>query len=833
MDMKKILLLFALLFAFINNVKAQFVQNFDSGTTTPAGWTVINGGDPNTWTFGVPSSGTTFSGSNVAKIIYNSTVAHNDYLITPQITVMAGINDRITFRVRNRDVAFVEHFDVKLSTTTGSSAANFTTTILPDTAAPSVWTKMTINLTPYVGQSIYIGFHAISLNKYELYLDDIVSGIAPVCNYSAPVAVVTQPTCTATGSVILSGLPSTGIWTLYTSRLTLSIPQSTTNTTTTGTGTSTTVTVAQDDFSSRFYSYYFIDENGCQSPTKTITISSKYYFSESLQCAYQDSNNDGVTNVGDQIICHIIVGSGTSCDIGNGQFTLGSGDGFNQFATLGILNFPGNSTQIFDIPYNITQQDISNGYATCSLQVSPQGVGYGFSNSILPVTTSLNTNGIRLNAFIDSNNNGTKESSEPLFAFGDFHYTKNGGIPFVINSSNGSYLIPEWISTNSYNISFTVNPLFSNYLNSTATYSGVTSAAGIGINDYYFPVTYINSNGDLQVNIIPTGASPRPGFAYKNRIAYLNSFNYPVSGTLTFTKDNAVTINSVSQSGVVNNAAGFNYNFNLPSFGTGYIDVAMQVNPAAVLGSTLTNASTITIPVNDTYPQNNNSSVTQTIINSYDPNNKTETHGGEILYPTFSANDYLTYTINFENTGTANAINVDVTDNLDYTLNENSIIMVSSSHNYILEKSGAFLKWKFNGINLVPSGKGFITFKIKPKPGYAPGNIIFNTANIYFDFNSAIVTNMCTTEFVTSLKNINFAFSELKYFPNPVKNSLFISNSSIITQVEISSVLGQKMMTLNSNEFQTEIDLSNFPNGVLFIKVTAEGEEKTFKIIKE
>ena len=831
--MKKITLFFVLLFAFINTLKAQFSQNFDSGTATTAGWTVINGGDPNTWTFGIPGSGTTFSGSNVAKIIYNSTVAHNDYLVTPQITVMAGINDRITFRVRNKDAAFVEHFDVKLSTTTGSSAANFTTTILPDTAAPSVWTKMTINLTPYVGQSIYVGFHATSLNKYELYLDDIVSGIAPVCNYSVPNASVIQPTCTATGSVTLSGLPSTGSWTLYTSRLTFSIPQSTTNTTTTGTGTSTTVTIAKDDYSSRYYSYYFIDENGCQSPTQTITISSKYYFSESLQCTYQDTNNDGITNVGDQIICHIIVGSGTSCDIGNGQFTLGSGDGFNQFATLGILNFPGNSTQIFDIPYNITQQDISNGYATCSLQVSPQGVGYGFSISILPVTTPLNTNGIRLNAFIDSNNNGTKEASEPLFAFGDFHYTKNGGIPFIINSSNGSYLIPEWISTNSYNISFTVNPLFSNYLNSTATYSGVTSAAGIGINDYYFPVTYTNSGGDLQINVIPIGGAPRPGFAYKNRIAYLNSFSYPISGNLFFTNDDSVTINSVSQSGVVTNANGFSSSFYLQPYEIRYIDVDMLVSPTAVLGNALTNSASITIPANDIYTSNNSSSLTQTIVNSYDPNNKTETHGGEILYPTFSANDYLTYTINFENTGTANAINVDVTDNLDYRLNENSIIMVSSSHNYILEKSGAFLKWKFNGINLVPSGKGFITFKIKPKPGYAPGNIILNTANIYFDFNSAIVTNMCTTEFVTSLKNMNFAFSELKYFPNPVKNSLFISNSSIITQVEISSVLGQKIMTLNSNELQTEIDLSNFPHGVLFIKVTAEGEEKTFKIIKE
>ena len=54
--MKKILLSSFLALGIFAN--AQFVQNFDAGTTTPAGWTVINGGDPNGFLFGtVPAGG--------------------------------------------------------------------------------------------------------------------------------------------------------------------------------------------------------------------------------------------------------------------------------------------------------------------------------------------------------------------------------------------------------------------------------------------------------------------------------------------------------------------------------------------------------------------------------------------------------------------------------------------------------------------------------------------------------------------------------------------------------------------------------------------------------
>jgi large repetitive protein len=86
---------------------------------------------------------------------------------------------------------------------------------------------------------------------------------------------------------------------------------------------------------------------------------------------------------------------------------------------------------------------------------------------------------------------------------------------------------------------------------------------------------------------------------------------------------------------------------------------------------------------------------------------------------------------------------------------------------------------------------------------------------------------------LTPLANANFAFNDFRFFPNPVKNTLTISNATTINEVEITSVLGQNMLTKKVNDLQIEINLSELSNGIYFVKVKSEGEEKTFKIVKE
>jgi len=173
--MKKITFLFTLFFGIV--ASAQFSENFDGAITAPPGWTVINGGGPSGFIFGVGAPGSAFSAPNAAQINFDA-VAHDDYLVTPAITVTAGLNDRLTYYVKNQDPDFVESYEVKLSSTTPTADA-FTVTVTPLAEAPNTWTQFTIDLTPYLSQTIYIGFHAVSADQFRLLFDDVVNDTPP------------------------------------------------------------------------------------------------------------------------------------------------------------------------------------------------------------------------------------------------------------------------------------------------------------------------------------------------------------------------------------------------------------------------------------------------------------------------------------------------------------------------------------------------------------------------------------------------------------------------------------------------------------------------------
>jgi hypothetical protein len=79
----------------------------------------------------------------------------------------------------------------------------------------------------------------------------------------------------------------------------------------------------------------------------------------------------------------------------------------------------------------------------------------------------------------------------------------------------------------------------------------------------------------------------------------------------------------------------------------------------------------------------------------------------------------------------------------------------------------------------------------------------------------------------------DLAIKNFTYYPNPVKNVLTISNTSIIDEVTFISIKGETLLSKKINGLRSEIDLSNFSNGIYFLKVKTEGKEKTVKLIKE
>ena len=445
-------------------------------------------------------------------------------------------------------------------------------------------------------------------------------------------------------------------------------------------------------------------------------------------------------------------------------------------------------------------------------------------------TAAIDCSGLRLNAFLDSNNNGSQDIGEQNFPMGEFHYNINNGAVNNITSPVGSCSIYDTNHTNSYNLNFSIDPLYSSmYGTSIPSYSTI-NVTGTGMTTYNFPITIIQNYTDVAVSIVPI-TSPRSGWTYTNQIVYTNLGSQTIpSGTITVTVDPALTIEAISQLGTNTTPTGFTYDYtNLLPFESRTItfDMPTPVPPTISLGQLLTNSVSITPTANDVILSNNSSVSSQAVVFSYDPNDKTESHGDKIMIGDFTANDYLYYTIRFENTGSVSAIDIFLNDLLDSKLDETTVKMVAASHNYTLDRVNNNLTWKFDNIQLPVSiantqiGKGYVTFGVKPKSGYSVGDIIPNTAYIYFDYNPAVITNTFTTEFVSALSTSSFETNGFILYPNPATNSITISlinPTDTINAVTIYDVLGHNIKEVrNLSTMETSLDVSTLARGVYMV----------------
>ena len=84
-----------------------------------------------------------------------------------------------------------------------------------------------------------------------------------------------------------------------------------------------------------------------------------------------------------------------------------------------------------------------------------------------------------------------------------------------------------------------------------------------------------------------------------------------------------------------------------------------------------------------------------------------------------------------------------------------------------------------------------------------------------------------------SLSTNSFNSAAFSYYPNPVKNILNLSYSENISDVSVYNLLGQQVIAKSINANQSQIDMSNLVSGAYMVKVTANSQVKTIKVIKE
>lgn len=257
---------------------------------------------------------------------------------------------------------------------------------------------------------------------------------------------------------------------------------------------------------------------------------------------------------------------------------------------------------------------------------------------------------------------------------------------------------------------------------------------------------------DLKISIIPLDQA-RPGFSIGYKIKYSNEGTTIMSGSINFTYDlNKMSFNNSSlpiqsHSG---NILTWNYSSLYPNQSR-EIFVRFDIfPPPTVNDNDLINLQATVNPItNDVSPNNNTFAFNNLVVNSYDPNDKTVLEGDMILVENLG--EYLNYVIRFQNTGSASAINIKVVDTIENKLNIDTFELVDLSHDGRVQLKNNLVEFVFDNINLPdstsdePNSHGQISFRIKPRSNVVFGNLIQNTAYIYFDYNAPIVTNTTST----------------------------------------------------------------------------------------
>lgn len=165
------------------------------------------------------------------------------------------------------------------------------------------------------------------------------------------------------------------------------------------------------------------------------------------------------------------------------------------------------------------------------------------------------------------------------------------------------------------------------------------------------------------------------------------------------------------------------------------------------------------------------------LVNSYDPNRKLVQPEGAGPERHVDSTAVLDYTIDFQNTGTAEAYVVRIVDTLATTLDPATIVPGASSHPYLFRFLGPrVVEFLFENINLPdstsnePESHGFVRFRIHQAKGAVVGTRIENEVGIYFDHNPPVITDPVTVTVgwpkVTHVEQLRNG-TTLEVFPNP------------------------------------------------------------------
>jgi uncharacterized repeat protein (TIGR01451 family) len=342
-----------------------------------------------------------------------------------------------------------------------------------------------------------------------------------------------------------------------------------------------------------------------------------------------------------------------------------------------------------------------------------------------------------------------------------------------------------------------------------------------------------------------------PQFGFYTRLIVRNSGCTPQSGTLKFVK--SAWVNFINASPAQSSIEGDSIYFEIPELsfnGEDYI-IDIFLNAFVELGDELCFTAEVNPTEGDFNPNNNYTQRCFIVRIAYDPNEKSVEPAGNCDEGYVLMGQKLKYFGQFQNTGTAPAVNVLVVDTLSGDLDINTLRVIGSSHPMVTEiYPGNIANFRFDSIFLPDSAtsptesQGYFIFEIEPKSTLEPGTAVDNNIAIYFDFNEPIITNSVTNTFVTAIPECETSISsnlnsniDLIVFPNPAENTLQVVPGGLVDgasyYIRIADLLGR---SLYYQEYHTPseltIDLNQFRAGFYIVSLEYKNTITTRKLIK-
>jgi uncharacterized repeat protein (TIGR01451 family) len=394
---------------------------------------------------------------------------------------------------------------------------------------------------------------------------------------------------------------------------------------------------------------------------------------------------------------------------------------------------------------------VIQAYASTTYSVTVTDAN-GCSVSATEATQSGCLGSIQGDIFFDRNNNCLRDSTEPV--------TKNYMV-LAINVNNGTQTYGITDATGHYYMQvpdtgqYTVTAAQSQACPfSVCTGSMAPVAASVPTIYTHAIADFALTGPEADLTVMDESITPRPGFPFNYRIYYGNRTDSLVAAaTVTLVYDSIFKLTNTSPAYTTLDTITHTITWNVTNLGniynfTQFVTVGFYVPVPTLLPPMPFSAlmhSYITVIPDDCQPANNSISHNFIVVGAYDPNYK-EAYPENVLSATDSV---ITYTIHFQNVGSAPTTFIEIIDTLPAYVNPASLQLVGAFHHpYDFNISGeGILTWRFDPYALPDSAsdpigsQGYVSFAVTVKPGLPTGTLIKNTAHIYFDFNEAVVTN--------------------------------------------------------------------------------------------